>query len=145
MGYDYTAYFDQLLKHVDSAVSVPSHPARLDGRELQRNKCHDNVDSWVQQHPERKAVRGWLFWPANEAGRYRFMAHSVVEENGELFDITPIDENERKGLVFLKHLGTEADFEPMKTVCSDVLYPPIMMDEWREGQLTALEEEVQDL
>jgi hypothetical protein len=39
------------------------------------------------------------------------MAHSVVDENGQLVDITPLDPNTpREGLVFLKHLGTEEDF-----------------------------------
>lgn len=52
------------------------------------------------------------------------MAHSVIEENSRLVDITPIDPNTpREALVFLRHPGTEADFDLMKTDCAGVLYP----------------------
>jgi len=64
------------------------------------------------------------------------MAHSVVEENGQLFDITPLDRNTpREGLVFLKHHGTEEEFLRMKTTCSNVLYPPFTYDEWHDHLL----------
>jgi hypothetical protein len=59
------------------------------------------VACWIENHPETKAVRGWLFWLPNDAGQYNFMAHSVVDENGQLVDITPFDPNTtREGLVF---------------------------------------------
>lgn len=51
------------------------------------------------------------------------MAHSVVDGNGDLVDITPLDPNTpREGLVFQKHLGTEEDFSAMKISCSRDLY-----------------------
>jgi hypothetical protein len=57
----------------------------------------------------------------------------VVEENGELIDITPIDKNTpREGLLFLTHPGSEAEFAVMKTACSQVLYPPLTMAELQE-------------
>jgi hypothetical protein len=69
------------------------------------------------------------------------MAHSVVDENGQLVDITPLDPNTpREGLVFLNHLGTEEDFSVMKTHCSVVRYPPFTYDEWQNGPLPELEE-----
>jgi hypothetical protein len=133
MGYDYTAYFQRLLERVESACAVGFREAEPCEGEMKANDCHRNVDRWVEHHPESKAVRGWLFWPANEAGRYTFMAHSVVKEQGQLFDITPLDANTpRQGLVFLKHLGTEAEFLRMKTTCSNVVFPPFTYDEWRD-------------
>jgi hypothetical protein len=142
MGHDYTAYFEELHKRVDSAVKVRFRAVELNGKEPRLNGCHDNVNSWVENHPGTKIVRGWLFWPPNEAGQYTFMAHSVVEENGQLIDITPFDRNTpRGGLVFLKHEGTEEDFEPMKTVCSKVLYPPMTMEELQTSHFVDLEEE----
>jgi hypothetical protein len=141
MGYDYTAYFQRLRERVNSAVTVPFREVQLNEGEPKLNDCHRNVDFWVKNHPDTKAVRGWLSWPPNEAGQYTFMAHSVVDENGQLVDITPLDPNTpREGLVFLKHLGTEEDFSVMKTPCSQVLYPPFTRDEWRDSQLPGLEE-----
>ena len=135
MGYDYTVYFQDLLERMDAALAVEFRPVLLDGVEPKLNDCHGNVDCWVTNHPETRAVRGWLFWPPDAAGRYLFMAHSVVEEKCELFDITPIDRNTpRDTLVFLKHLGTEEDFKAIRTICSQVLYPPMTQEEWRESQ-----------
>ncbi len=69
------------------------------------------------------------------------MAHSVLEENGGLVDITPLDPNTlRDALLFLKHLGTEEDFTPMKRECSQVFYPPLTYDQWHESQVAHLEE-----
>jgi hypothetical protein len=141
MGYDYTHYFQQIRERVNSAVTVPFREVQLNGGEPRLNDCHRNVDCWIKNHPEAKAVRGWLFWPQNGAGQCTFMAHSVVDENGELVDITPLDPNTpREGLVFLKHVGTEEDFSAMKKTCSVVLYPPATFDEWRENQAAALGE-----
>jgi hypothetical protein len=141
MGYDYTAYFQQLLERVNSAVTVPFREVQLNGGAPKLNDCHGNVDRYVKNHPGAKAVRGWLFWPPNGAGQYNFMAHSGVDEDGQLVDITPLDRNTpREGLVFLKHLGAEEDFSVMKTPCSRVLYPPFTYDEWHDSQLPVVEE-----
>jgi hypothetical protein len=90
---DYTAYFQQLLERVNSAVRVRFREVQLSEGEIKLNDCHRNVDCWVENFPESKAVRGWLFWPPNGAGQYTFMAHSVVDENGHLVDLTPLDPN----------------------------------------------------
>jgi hypothetical protein len=135
-------YFQQLVERVDSAVKVPFRKVRLDGVEPKLNDCHGNVHCWIRTHPETSAVRGWLFWPPDPAGRYRFMAHSVVDENGQLVDLTPIDPNTlREGLRFLRHEGAEKDFESMKIVCSEVLYPPMTIEELQASHLVDLEEE----
>lgn len=141
MGYDYTAYSQQLLERVNSALTVRFREVQLSEGETKLNDCHRNVDCWVENYPETMAVRGWLFWPPNLAGQYTFMAHSVLDENGQLVDITPLDPNTpREGLVFLRHLGTEEDFSAMKQRCSTVLYPPPSYDEWHESQLGVLED-----
>jgi hypothetical protein len=121
MSTDYSEYFRQLYHRVETAVSVPFREVSIEGWLPALNKCHDNVDHWVRFHPECKAVRGWIFWPKVSLGRSTFRAHSVVEKNGVLFDVTPIDKNTpREGLLFLTHLGGEEEFESMKTSCSEV-------------------------
>ena len=138
---DYDAYFRKLLERVNLAVKVPFREVRLNGWEPKISDCHANVDHWVQHHPETTAVRGWLIWGSNEAGQYRIIAHSVLDESGDLVDITPIDQNTpRDGLLFLRHLEKEEDFSAMKISCSEVLYPPISFEEWQVSQLAALEE-----
>lgn len=141
MGDEHGIYFQQLFERVNSAVKVPFRKVLLNQGEPRLNDCHGNVDCWIKTHPETKAVRGWLFWPPDATGHYRFMAHSVLDENGELIDITPIDPNTPPdGLVFLRHEGTEEAFSAMKTACSEVVYPPLTYDEWHESQIAELED-----
>ena len=72
------------------------------------------------------------------------MAHSVVDELGVLVDITPIDENTpREGLQFLRHRGTEDEFNVLKVPFSQCFYPFMSFDEWRDSQ-TAIQEEEPD-
>ena len=93
-------------------------------------------------YPEAKAVRGWLFWGPGVDGRYNIMAHSVVDEAGVLVDITPIDENTpREGLRFLRHVGTEEEFNVLKEPFSQFFYPFMSVEEWRESQQPVQEEE----
>jgi hypothetical protein len=137
MASDYE-YFRRLYDRVSEAVKVPFRAVHLDGCEPAPNKCHENVDHWVKHRQDSKAVRGWIFWPPDENRRCRFMAHSVVEEEGELFDITPIDRNTpSETLLFFRHSGTEAEFEPMKTACAEVVYPPFTLEEWHDSQASA--------
>jgi len=120
-------YFEHLVESLDTAVSVPFLQVEGDRWRPQANDCHNNVDFWVAHHANCKAVRGWLFWPPNELGQYVFMAHSVIEQGGSLADITPMDPNtHRDTLLFARHPGTEEQFNAMKTVCSQVFYPPML-------------------
>jgi len=79
----YTAYFQQLRERVNSAVRVPFREVQLNGEEPRLNHCHRNVDCGSRTTP--KPVRGWLFWPPNDAGQSKFMAHSRVCSPGERF------------------------------------------------------------
>ena len=127
-------YFKKLADRASQASKVPFRQVALACWEMQKNDCHRNVERWVQAHPESRAVRGWLFWPP-QGGRYDFMAHSVIETNGDLEDITPMDKNTPlESLLFLKHEGEESDFLAMKETCSRVTYPPFTWEEWREAQ-----------
>lgn len=91
--------------------------------------------------PEVKAVRGWLWGPGAD-GRYHIMAHSVADEAGVLVDITPIDENtSREGLRFLRHVETEDEFDVLKVPYSQLYYPSMTVEEWRDSQLPMQEEE----
>jgi hypothetical protein len=141
---NYGPYFRRLLERESLAVAVPFRAVTREVWTPKKNECHKNVDYWVEHYPGVKAVRGWLFWGPNEAQQFNLMAHSVIEEGGTLVDITPIDQNTpREGLRFLPHLGTEEEFIAMKTSCSQVLYPPISFEEWRESQLAMHNEEVE--
>ena len=66
------------------------------------------------------------------------MAHSVIEEMGELIDITPVDRNTpREALLFLRHLGSEAEFEPMKTDCAVYVHPPFTSEDLCQSEILA--------
>jgi hypothetical protein len=57
-------------------------------------------------------------------------------------DITPIDENTpREGLRFLRHVGTEEEFNVLKLPFSQFFYPFMSVEEWPESQLQVQEEE----
>lgn len=67
------------------------------------HECHGNVDRWVASHPGSGCVRGWLIYDyaLSAFPMVRFQAHSVLEENGRLVDITPVEVRERHP--FLRH------------------------------------------
>lgn len=142
MEHDYNEYFARLAERTTGGLRIQFRQVQHDGWEPKLNDCHENVDYWTARRSDCKAVRGWLFWPPDASGRWRFMAHSVVEERGELVDITPIDSYTRRDdLLFLTHLGSDEEFEAMKIPFSEYLYPPMTMDEWRAGQLVVESEE----
>jgi hypothetical protein len=133
-----TGYFQELIDRVGLAVTVPFSKVRHCDWEPAKSDCHGNVAYWVDRHPQTEPVRGWLFWSVPVAGQYTFIAHSVIKENGELVDITPIDDNTpREGWVFLQHAGVEEQFMAMRNRCSRVVFPHFSVGEWREIQLGA--------
>jgi hypothetical protein len=76
--------------------------AYLDGAVPQFNKCHDNVKRWIAENPRCMRVRGWLV----SSGAI-FDKHSVVREEGRLYDITPL---RTLGTPFLRYLGSDEGF-----------------------------------
>jgi hypothetical protein len=146
MDGDIGEYFQRLYESLDLAVEVQFREVSLNNWTPEMNKCHDNVNHWVRHSAARRAVRGWIFWPPDETGKCRFFAHSMVEEDGVLIDITPIDSNvPRRCLRFLTHKGSETDFECMRTQYAEVLYPPIAFSEWQASQQPAANGDESDI
>lgn len=125
------------LERYFAALHARSHTARKLGYcavsnpnwTPQPNHCHENVDYWVKAHPEAKAVRGWLIRATDGMGGYNYAAHSVIEEGGELFEITPGCE----GYPFVEHPGTEKEFLTARTGRSEQWYPPPTYDPSEES------------
>jgi hypothetical protein len=94
--------FAKLSEAIKHAAIVRFRNVRfLDGTAPSRNKCHENVDTWVRQNPQDRAVNGWL------VSGLVIDRHSVVQgHDGQLFDITPLDY--RVG--FVRHPGTDNEF-----------------------------------
>jgi hypothetical protein len=139
---NYDSYFRELIGREADSRTVPFRVVSHGAWSPKKNDCHNNVDYWVMNQPEARAVRGWLFWGPGADGRYNIMAHSVVDEAEGLLDITPIDENTpREGLRFLQHVGTAEEFGALKVSFSQVFYPFMSFDEWRETQLPIEEKE----
>jgi hypothetical protein len=68
------------------------------------------------------------------AGRCLYEAHSVIEENGVLYDITLREDVACELIPFLRHIGTEEEFSKMKDGRAQILFPPITVEEWLEAQ-----------
>jgi|KBSMisStandDraft_5_1062788.scaffolds.fasta_scaffold250264_3 hypothetical protein len=74
------------------------------------HRCHDNVREWVKLHPKFKHVYGFLVANQRDIETSVVIAHSAVEDtDGTLCDITPSESEYR--YPFVRHLGTEAEFE----------------------------------
>jgi hypothetical protein len=80
---------------------------------------HRNVDWWVHNPTNSRAVRGWVFFDLIQASFFfgrrpfvRFTAHSVVEDaDGTLYDITPSRASRR--YPFIRHEGSEEEFNSL--------------------------------
>ena len=61
------------------------------GTEPKGNHYHENVEQFVAENPEYRAVRGWLVSAGDGAGlMHLFAAHSIVTDGSSEFDITPL-------------------------------------------------------
>lgn len=96
----------RLYERRHEAVVVPYEDHSDDQFQPARNDCHRNVEVWCQLHPSHRPVRGWLVLDYSEQRRYRFMAHSLIEdEEGHRFDLTAYT-----GHPFLEFEGVEEEF-----------------------------------
>jgi hypothetical protein len=124
------SYFDELYSRIGEGEHVPFEAVSLPGWEPPLAECHKNVDHWVDYRnaqPQRrklKAVRGWLTWGVDAFGYCNLIAHSVVDEDGKLYDITPIAPD-TPPLLFLRHVGTKKSFDEMQPEWSQTSYPLI--------------------
>lgn len=93
----------ELYAHFGAATKVRFWKRGTPTFAPQAHDCHENVDRWCALHPHCKPVRGWLVfdYPLARYPVIRFQAHSVIEENGRLLDITPREGS--KELLFLPH------------------------------------------
>jgi hypothetical protein len=79
----------RLYERRHEAIVIPYEDRSSDPFQPARNDCHRNVDLWCQLHPTHRPVRGWLPFDYSEWALYRFMPHSLVEDDkGCRFDLT---------------------------------------------------------
>jgi hypothetical protein len=101
------------------------HFRDLSGRVVwtpEAHACHFNVETWIKANPRHRRVRGFLlqgpllnFW--------RVMAHSLIEvEDGSLIEITPQPDNQLHP--FVRHIGTEGEFEEFADRTRLIVRPP---------------------
>lgn len=104
------------------AVIVPFREVSLDGWAPKIADCHNNVDRWVATNPRCEAVRGWITYISFGPVGVQLTAHSIVrDQNGDLFDITPVFEGSPRGGAFVEHPGDSIVFFVMKD--SDIRCP----------------------
>ena len=116
------SYFASLQSRLGEAEPVSFRAVSIAKWLPQPSQCHENVDYWIAGRHNCTRVRGWLTWGEDELGSCLFIAHSVVDDNGILYDITPIDPN-TSPLMFLKHIGTVEAFDAMQPQFSSATYP----------------------
>lgn len=95
---------EELYRHREEAKPVRFGTRKTESFEPRPHECHSNVDRWVSAaHAGTKAVRGWLVYDCALSAfpMVRFQAHSVIEEDGRLVDITPAGGTRRA--LFLRH------------------------------------------
>lgn len=112
---------DEYERHICARTLVASTvrfvPDTWDGgMKPKSGECHQNVDSWVAHHPGHTAVRGWIFWYGGGEDLAVYTAHSVVRDlDGELFDITPLENGDHRRGPFIPHLDDDESLFAMKT------------------------------
>ena len=116
------SYFAQLNARRMDAVHIQFKAVKIEDWEPLPNRCHDNVDRWVAESLTRGAVRGWLIGATGGDGSTMYIAHSVVREGEELYDITPLNPPDLFPR-FLKHNGTQAEFDDLKITWTGLFYP----------------------
>jgi hypothetical protein len=114
-------YFASLCSRIGEAVDVPFVRVSRGYWEPAQSYCHKNVDSWVEGNANLRAVRGWLTG-GDDNGTYTFIAHSVVEDRGNLFDITPLAPGS-PSMKFLIDHGSKEAFDAMQPAWHLVTYP----------------------
>jgi hypothetical protein len=118
-------YFDEVSSRIADAEEAPFEAVSLPcGWTPKPAECHKNVDHWTAQprHRHLKVVRGWLTWGKDASGLCMLTAHSVVEENGKLKDITPVDSDTPPSW-FVRHAGAKESFDAMQPEWSWTTYP----------------------
>jgi len=132
-------YFDALVRRPRIRLQ-PRAVLFQDGTCPRPNECHQNVDRWMAEKVGYVAVRGWAI--SAVGGDYPgaplcLEAHSVVRSRAgtRFLDITL-----KQAVAFLRHVGTDSEFELMRTDRAQVWWPagdpfsaPIFMPELDSG------------
>lgn len=134
------SYLTSLQSRLHQAQHMTRRKIGFEGWNPEPAKCHENVDFWVRLNPNIKPVRGWMLSQGVVAGRCLYEAHSVIEEDGVLYDITLREDVACELIPFLRHVCTEEEFSKMRYERAQFLFPPITVDEWIEAQSTPIEE-----
>jgi hypothetical protein len=115
--------FASVFARVSEAVDVPF--VKVSGEwQPKQSCCHANADYWATLHPNVRTVRGWFLNGPNEMGGCLFIAHSVLDKDGNLFDITPPAPN--PPMKFLRHKGSKEAFDAIQPEFSSADYPFIL-------------------
>ncbi len=94
---------DGRFKHVHLASEE-----ELNGFQPEMSMCHQNVDRWIQTHPQHRAVLGYLVLQC--PGGALFIKHSVVDTKSKLLDITPRPPNESQSVhIFIEINGVRKE------------------------------------
>lgn len=126
MTTEHRSYFVALCKRVVQSEPVDFVPVAHHGWKPEAKFCHRNADHWASLKQGRRAVRGWIVDGSDGMGGYLFKAHSVVEEDGKLYDITPADRfpddspRQEPARLFLRHHGLTETFDAMLPACNYV-------------------------
>jgi hypothetical protein len=104
-----------------NAEKVPFKQVAISNWRPMESKCHENVDFWVHANASSRivAIRGWINSHIAIPNAIRLTPHSVVKgPHDKLFDITPFaDERLRPHTRFVRHIGSEEDFNALKRNC----------------------------
>ncbi|MFW2229607.1 hypothetical protein [Rhizobium sp. CRRU65] len=109
-------YVRDICARSGAAVDVPFWPDPFIGDwKPNVGECHANVDYWVAHQDGYTPVRGWLCYAGFGPDSRGYTAHSVLRySNGELVDITPVEDRNFAHRWFIEHLGDEATFLEMR-------------------------------
>ncbi len=118
-----TPYFDDLVARFKEGIQMPLVSYADAGFGL----CHVNAAKYALNNPGHAVVKGWWLQPVM-GERYRVLAHSVVETSaGDLKDVTPLgNETDRGSLRFLRHRGSDEEFERLRAN-PEYYHPPVSL------------------
>jgi hypothetical protein len=130
-------YEDKICQRLELAERIPFRQVSADDWQPTVAWCHKNVDVWVGMNPGDSAVRGWVT-NASFLFAMNLVAHSVVRGgDGTMFDITPLDDEEnrgvsvRRGMRFVEHLGGDKEFFAFEAERNSMACP-LPASEWPE-------------
>jgi hypothetical protein len=114
---DTLTYAKELLSRRSSGLVVP-HRRVTESWQPRVHFCHQNAREYQRRHPATRVVQGWLYFDMSSlaifgAGAHLdFLAHSILEDDGGLFDIAPRQLGQGS-YPFLAHEGPSEFFDQL--------------------------------